>query len=355
MQTADPSIAHGAPTGTPGGLNLDGIEYASGFDLLLFDFQAAGSSGFSGGMPFQAVSIDTDLTLHPVDIDLRQDGKPRTTRAVFVIWDENEFQHTGLYRCITCWDQTLLSLYTVAQNHFLVENLQTDKGKAHIDGDLSPLCSPNCCTPRLTGGCEDFDCQALICQVDAFCCTASWDLICAELAVDNCPEICDGINTDASLLGVAAKHLSFNGGPVSAASGANLIGLGVQSAVIRYDLQSPPPPPAQEPTATLLLEMLGTLLPDDPDDRSGGDATLSPEPAPPRGAVGAPMMADRVSGTEKGSLLIFSKVELRWDVFGNLVQDTIIHLANDWPQGVQVKLYFVNGDEPLPEGVAVGP
>jgi hypothetical protein len=33
---------------------------------------------------------------------------------------------------------------------------------------------------------------------------------------------------------------------------------------------------------------------------------------------------DRVSSTEKGSLLIFSKVEIRWDATGSLIQDTFM-------------------------------
>ena len=69
-------------------------------------------------------------------------------------------------------------------------------------------------------------------------------------------------------------------------------------------------------------------------------------PCGPVGPAG-PGVADRVSGTEKGSLLIFSKVELRWDVFGNVVQDVFVDLTNDWPSDVHVKLYFINGDPPI--------
>ena len=43
--------------------------------------------------------------------------------------------------------------------------------------------------------------------------------------------------------------------------------------------------------------------------------------------------APRVDMTRKGSLLIFSKVELRWNASGELIQDTFLDLSNDYPAG----------------------
>ncbi len=60
---------------------------------------------------------------------------------------------------------------------------------------------------------------------------------------------------------------------------------------------------------------------------------------------------DRVSATEKGSLLIYNKIELRWlndaGLGYPLIQDTFVHLTNDFPGAVDVKMYFVNGDAPV--------
>ena len=47
------------------------------------------------------------------------------------------FSLTG--RCITCWDQTLLSRYD-APKRFLLRNLHTDNGKTRIDGVGSMRC-----------------------------------------------------------------------------------------------------------------------------------------------------------------------------------------------------------------------
>jgi hypothetical protein len=354
-------VMHGGLALPPfGRLDLDGVEYTPGFNQLLLDFQAAGSNGFSGGA-FPNVLTQTDLTLHPIGVDLRQENHgPITTKATFVVWNENETQFTGLHRCITCWDQTLLSLYSEASNHFLVGNLQTDKGKARIDGVASTICSSNCCIARPMGagntaGCASSDCQALVCAVNSFCCTMEWNDECVWIAVDLCQE-CDGVNEDAPMLGVASKHIEFNGA-ARAAGGLNLIGLGTEPAAVLHDRGGVAPPPVQAP---------GTLVDDLFDAAFGGagePVTRSETPgvlgsdhgaddrSPTTAAAANPPAsnADRVSGSEKGSLLLFSNVEIRWDAAGNIVQDTFIHIANDWPQDVQVKMYFINGDPPLAE------
>jgi hypothetical protein len=55
----------------------------------------------------------------------------------------------------------------------------------------------------------------------------------------------------------------------------------------------------------------------------------------------------RVSATKKGSLIYYSKVELKWNSTGALTQDTFITIVNDYTEDVFVQWYFVNGDAPL--------
>ena len=139
------TAALGAQTdATPGKLAMDGVEYDYAFDKLLFDFYAVGSLAFSQ-LPI-SVMLDTDLTLFPVSADLRQDTVgPVVTKAKFDIWNQNEDGLSGTTRCITCWDQALLSNYD-APNNFLIGNLQTNKGKARIDGMQSDVCNaPELC------------------------------------------------------------------------------------------------------------------------------------------------------------------------------------------------------------------
>jgi hypothetical protein len=169
-------------------LELDGTEFAPPFAQLLLNFQAVGSPAFSG--PRQVVS-DTDLTLMPVTADLRQETEgPLTTKAHFDVWNENEVKFSGAYRCVTCWDQTLLSFYGIP-NHFLLETLQTNVGKARIDGLASQLCGPT--------------------------------------------------SVDAALLGVVATMLDFDAGDDFDAAGTNLTGMGTEAAVIQWDTLGPPP------------------------------------------------------------------------------------------------------------------
>ena len=61
----------------------------------------------------------------------------------------------------------------------------------------------------------------------------------------------------------------------------------------------------------------------------------------------APPDDPRPAAGEKGSLVIFSKVEIRWDASGNVIQDTFLDLTNDYPDDVLVQMYFVNGDAPI--------
>jgi Zn-dependent M28 family amino/carboxypeptidase len=203
----------------PGVLELNGVEYDLAFDMLLYDFFAVGSQSLSGGGTI--VTVDGDLTLHPVAVDLRQEhDEPVTTKAHFDIWNMNERKLSNTRRCITCWDQTLLSQYN-APNSFLLANLQSDKGKARIDGKRADECEENCLRDE-TG--NPFPIEDLVELLgDLF---NNIDVICSQ---------------DAPLLGVAAKILTF-GGPAGQrdVAGSPLVGMGMQSATIQYDIIDPP-------------------------------------------------------------------------------------------------------------------
>lgn len=220
FQAINPSV--GAATDSyPGVLNLDGKEYDYAFNTLLFDFFAVGSTAFSNGGV--TVMLDTDLTLHPVSVDLRQDScGPITTKAHFDIWNANEDFRSGTARCITCWDQTLLSAYSVdngLDNNFILADLGTDKGKARIDGM------------------ESFECDNLFVPPDLD------DAILQYILLHDREGCYYTINDsqNAALLGVAAKILSFSGGASGRTwAGMNLVGAGQESAQIYFDIPAPP-------------------------------------------------------------------------------------------------------------------
>lgn len=175
----------------PGRLDLDGFEYDSCPSALMFNFHAAGSwlpdvpQGFEGG------PVNTALALLPCDLDVRQDNEgPITTKAAFDIWNQNEFRFSGTDHCITCWDFTLLGHYA-PPNHFLVYNLQTDRGKARVRGMGSTVCDND-----------------------------------------------EVVSVDAGLLGVAIRLIDLPSGV--AASGSNLSVQGMMPGRVYFDVSEPP-------------------------------------------------------------------------------------------------------------------
>ena len=43
-----------------------------------------------------------------------------------------------------------------------------------------------CCAPNGSPGCEDSECQSLICNADPFCCDTEWDQVCSDAANTDC-------------------------------------------------------------------------------------------------------------------------------------------------------------------------
>jgi len=148
-------VPHGSTFGTPGILRLNGLEYCQAPADLLLNFLAVGSEAFSNQS--LTLTADTDVTLHPVSVDLRPDlppspDRPITTFARYQIWNENENKFSS-GRCLTCWDQSFLSMY---DDIFFIEifdrtMLGTDAGKARIRGVGSPLCNTEDTTSRRAG------------------------------------------------------------------------------------------------------------------------------------------------------------------------------------------------------------
>ena len=206
LQIRDSAIPNGGLSGTPGELHLDGTEYDPAFDLLEFAFWATGYAPLGPGAT--SVAYDTDMTLLPISMDLRQEtGGPVTTKASLTVWNENEVKLTGLDRCVTCWDEQLFSNYGLP-NHLVRAHLQTDLGRAQIDGLASQVCN------------HDFD------PGDG-------------LPLGGDPR--DVVSKAAALGGVAARQMCFSTFACDTA-GATLGGAGTEGALILVDFLGSPPP-----------------------------------------------------------------------------------------------------------------
>lgn len=196
----------------PGRLDLDGFQYDIAFDDLLLDFYGSGSDVLSGGGV--TATVDTDLTVHAVSADLRQDGcGPVLTKVEAEICNEFESCFSGTRRCVCCWDQTMLSNWVRSEaipNHFMRSALRTDKGKARLDGVHSNEC--------------DFE---ELCGPTAF--QKMWN--CRRDSM-----IFGDFSEDAAILGLATKFIAFSG-PSSerATAGMNLVGTGEERATILVD------------------------------------------------------------------------------------------------------------------------
>jgi len=235
-----------------------------------------------------------ELALLPASIDLRQDNDgPTLTKAKFDIWNQNEVRFSGTEKCVACWDQELLSTYSFS-NHFLLRNLHTDKGRARIDGVASPA-------------------------------------VCAH------PDLMPSVNVP--LLGVLIKQITFDGQPPQVfRSAITPPGTGREAAVIRYDA-----------AGALTLPVVATPDLLVPAADIGQEPTAFDGTSPAEVAPAGPSSANRVASvSEKGSLLVFPSIEVKWNANGQVIQDSFIEMSNDRSTPVRVQLYFVQGDPPLP-------
>jgi hypothetical protein len=53
-------------------------------------------------------------------------------------------------------------------------------------GECGSQFAGSCFTAHSPKGCDDLICCTTVCQIDAFCCSANWDSLCATLAAQNC-------------------------------------------------------------------------------------------------------------------------------------------------------------------------
>ena len=69
----------------------------------------------------------------------------------------------------------------------------------------------DCCTGSGGEGCDDPECEEIVCDEDGFCCNVTWDTLCAEQAAALCeicadeppgPECGDGVCDDGESVGV---------------------------------------------------------------------------------------------------------------------------------------------------------
>ena len=66
---------------------------------------------------------------------------------------------------------------------FIAIILLTAAGAAEGESD--------CCYQNGSPGCSDGPCQSIVCLADPFCCTVTWDILCAGAAETACADLCE--------------------------------------------------------------------------------------------------------------------------------------------------------------------
>jgi hypothetical protein len=129
--------------GTPGLIELNAAKlgYDACPDKLWFDIFATDRDDDASwdliGRP-----VANDITLIPCKQDLRQEGVPTVTKAIFEVWDENEGKLTGIDQCVACFWEALLvdpsfSLGPSQKTPLDLEDIGTDAASIRVDGIAS--------------------------------------------------------------------------------------------------------------------------------------------------------------------------------------------------------------------------
>lgn len=124
---------------------LDGAMYDNAPGMLLFDFYADSVPESTPpilnaalSQPGLLATVETELTLLPLQCDFAAGGHPRTTALVTNIWNENESRLSfGGHDCVTCWESQALRNLLL---QYRVDILQTDRGKARIESVGNVAC-----------------------------------------------------------------------------------------------------------------------------------------------------------------------------------------------------------------------
>ncbi len=172
----------------------------------------------------------------------------------------------------------------------------------------------------------------------------------SAVADGNCPLVDRVLYTPANPLVCNGAIICLDDLPCCIETSYNLTIIGKQGATIWYcpigggggGPPTAPPlpdlPPAAYDWLTLAIHGVADLM------ENGPYANGTP-PLP--AAAGEPRDPPEVIGavpSQKGSLLFFPALEIKWNAQGQVIQDSFVSIINDAPWNVRVKWYFVQGD-----------
>lgn len=168
----------------------------------------------------------------------------------------------------------------------------------------------------------------------------------SAVADGDCPLVDRVLYTPANPLVCNGAIICLDDLPCCIETSFNLTIMGRQGATIWYCPPDGPPtapplpdlPPAAYDWLTLAIHGVADLMENGPYANGMPPAPASAgEPRDPPEVIGA-------VPSQKGSLLFFPALEIKWNSQGEVIQDSFVSIINDAPWNVRVKWYFVQGD-----------
>jgi hypothetical protein len=124
------------PIGTPGTLNLNGVEYDACPQYQIGQFAPAGTP-----IPGRQVVFSNRLTLASCTLLLNQDWVPVFTKLEFDVWNEDEVKFTGAFECADSWHEIFFEFdLDAGAQSFFPETLDTDTARYRVQSSKSTQC-----------------------------------------------------------------------------------------------------------------------------------------------------------------------------------------------------------------------
>lgn len=227
------------------------------------------------------------------------------TKADVLVWNEDEISLGGMHRCVYAWDERYASNWTWGYpgvpNIWTIAALHTNSAFAQIDG----VASPSVCG----------DCSIAAPFIGTF-----FHVI----------QFYDPNSTDPN----APYKVEYAGGAMA--------GKGLQAGQLKVPFDANGGPESVKQAGRPTPGVIGIDLPPAGGGGGGGQRSGGEQPDD----ANAPSTI-RVSTSTKGSLLIYPKVEVKWNAQGKVIQDTFIQVNNDNRNaGVHVNMLWINGNDP---------
>jgi hypothetical protein len=136
------NVAAGSPVGTPGRLDLTGVDgaYDACPSYLIGHFSPAGAEVETGSGAGTELVADSALSVLSCNQDLRQDFILHLTKLKLEVWNEQEVKFTGAYECADSTKLFSLVSADVAPENFTAAVVQSTAAQLKVRGVASTQC-----------------------------------------------------------------------------------------------------------------------------------------------------------------------------------------------------------------------